>query len=113
MVKTIFRNLMSNAIKFTDRGGKIDIKVELNDENILIKVKDTGVGMEQGKINKLFQIDQNVSSAGTQNEEGSGLGLILCKEFIHLNKGEISVKSQQGKGTEFSFTLPKYQEKIN
>lgn len=113
MVKTILRNLISNAIKFTDRGGEIDIKVEPDDKNILIKVKDTGVGMSQEKINKLFQIDQNISSAGTQNEEGSGLGLILCKEFIHLNKGEIFVKSQKGKGTEFSFTLPKYQEKIS
>lgn len=109
MLQTVLRNLLSNAIKFTDSDGKIAINVQQENGNICVTVKDSGVGISRDKLSKLFQIDQNISTAGTRNEEGSGLGLILCKEFINLNKGEITVKSKVGEGSEFKFTLPVFK----
>ena len=106
MVETIFRNLISNSIKFTKEKGKILISVKEKDKFAEIRVEDNGVGISLDAIGKLFQIDQNVSTLGTNNEGGSGLGLILCKEFSEINKGEIFVKSETGKGSVFSFTLP-------
>lgn len=106
MVETIFRNLISNSIKFTKEKGKIVITVKEKDKFAEINIKDNGIGISSETIGKLFQIDQNVSTLGTQNEEGSGFGLILCKEFAEINKGEIFVKSEIGKGSVFSFTLP-------
>ncbi len=107
MVQTILRNFISNSIKFTNNKGNIKITAIEESEYVKVSVIDNGVGIGGDKINKLFQIDQNVSSVGTNKEEGSGLGLILCKEFIELNHGRIFVKSELGKGTEFSFFLPK------
>ncbi|MBN1252165.1 MAG: hybrid sensor histidine kinase/response regulator [Bacteroidales bacterium] len=109
-VNTVLRNLLSNAIKFTKCGGKIIIKSEKiitkNNENyIKTSVIDNGLGIEKEHLNKLFKIDGNYSTKGTENEEGTGLGLILCKEFITKNGGEIFVESEIGKGTSFSFTL--------
>ena len=111
MVETILRNLISNSIKFTNQGGKIIICVKDADDLLTITVKDTGVGISPENIGKLYQIDQNITTLGTQNEEGSGIGLILCKEFVEINKGELSVKSKVGEGSEFSFTLPKIEYK--
>jgi signal transduction histidine kinase len=107
MFQTILRNLIANSIKFTKEGGTINISAKEEKDFVTITVSDTGVGMNQDKINRLFQIGQDTSTLGTQNEKGSGLGLILCKEFIDLNNGSISVKSKLGEGTKFSFTLPK------
>jgi ligand-binding sensor domain-containing protein/signal transduction histidine kinase len=107
MFQTILRNLIANSIKFTKEGGRINISAKEEKDFVTITVSDTGVGMNQDKINRLFQIGQDTSTLGTQNEKGSGLGLILCKEFIDLNNGSISVKSKLGEGTKFSFTLPK------
>ena len=112
MVQTILRNLISNSIKFTGKNGKVYITVNDEKKFVRVTVADTGVGIEPDRINKLFQIDQNISTMGTQKEEGSGLGLILCKEFIELNKGEILVKSKLGEGSEFSFTLPKFEDNL-
>ena len=113
MLQTVLRNLISNSIKFTRNNGNIKISALEEDKYIRIKVTDDGIGMSPGKINKLFQIDQNVSSVGTNKEEGSGLGLIFCKEFIEINNGKIFVKSKPGEGSEFSFILPKAKELVN
>ena len=107
MFQTVLRNLISNSVKFTNRNGYVRISAVEESEYVRISVADNGIGMDDEKIGKLFQIDQNVSSIGTNNEAGSGLGLILCKEFIELNRGKIFVESRLGGGTEFSFVLPK------
>ncbi len=109
MVYTILRNLVSNAIKFTPIGGSIIIsaaKCEEDDDFIVVLVADTGVGMEPDDIAKLFRIDTVFTKMGTNNEKGTGLGLILCKEFAERHGGKIWVESTPGVGTVFSFTLP-------
>ena len=106
MVETILRNLISNAIKFTRTGGFINLISSKEDKFIKISVEDNGVGISEFMQEHIFQIDQNISTKGTQNEDGSGLGLILCKEFVEINKGKLTVKSELGKGSTFSFYLP-------
>ncbi|MCL2074042.1 MAG: HAMP domain-containing histidine kinase [Marinilabiliaceae bacterium] len=104
----VLRNLISNAIKFTKTGGTIRIRgYQKNDNEIEVEVKDNGIGMNKDHLDKLFQIDKHVSTAGTLNESGSGLGLILCKEFVEINGGIMSIKSEPGKGTAVMFTIPK------
>jgi len=110
MFETIFRNLISNSIKFTKKEGRINISYFGEDGKVKFIVSDTGVGMSPDKIDKLFHSDQNVTTPGTSNEKGSGLGLILCKEFVELNQGTISVKSRIGEGTEFIITLPGFEK---
>ena len=108
MINTILRNLISNAIKFSESGKKITIITNnyLEDEKyIVFSVKDEGVGMNTDTINKLFRIDTKVSTKGTNGEPGTGLGLILCKEFIEKHNCKIWVESEINKGTTFSFTL--------
>jgi signal transduction histidine kinase len=100
-------NLVNNAIKFTPEKGRIEIKYHENSDSIELHIIDTGVGIPPKAIPKLFRIDENVSTNGTRGEKGTGLGLILCKEFIEKNGGDISVKSEVGKGSEFIITLPK------
>lgn len=112
MVETILRNLLSNAIKFSNEGGEISITTKDADKYVLISVKDNGIGMSEEKIIRMFEIGYNISSLGTRNEKGSGLGLILCKEFIEHNGGTINIKSKVGEYSEISFTLPKRQEQI-
>ncbi len=107
MIETILRNLISNAIKFTRPSGKINITAVEKGNNVEVYIRDNGVGIKKEAMDKLFKIDENVSTYGTQNEQGSGLGLILCKEFIELNKGKLTVNSKEGEGSTFSFTLPK------
>ena len=104
---TFISNLVSNAIKFTPQGGSITIKYLENKDNIELHIIDTGIGMSSETIKKLFKIDEDISTNGTNNEKGTGLGLILCKEFINKNGGDISVKSEIGKGSEFIISLPK------
>jgi two-component system, sensor histidine kinase and response regulator len=106
MLKTILRNLISNAIKYTHSNGEITISAVQNQNNIEITVSDNGVGMSEETRNKLFEIDTNITTTGTANEKGSGLGLILCKEFVEKHGGEIWVKSELGKGSAFTFSLP-------
>lgn len=107
MVNTIFRNLLSNAIKFTHKNGRIYIFTEEREKEILISIQDTGIGMSEKILSNLFKIDQKVSRPGTEGESSSGLGLLLCKEFIEKHNGKIWVESQDGKGSIFRLTLPK------
>jgi two-component system, sensor histidine kinase and response regulator len=106
MISTVVRNLVSNAIKFTKPGGKITLSVTREEDMAVISVKDTGIGISPVNLAKLFKENENYKTYGTNNEEGTGLGLILCKEFIHKNNGIISVKSEIGVGTETFFKLP-------
>ncbi|MBE0650414.1 MAG: PAS domain S-box protein [Bacteroidales bacterium] len=106
MTSTILRNLVSNALKFTGVGGKIDISAVRENGHVLMKVKDNGVGIDKENQDKLFRIDESYSNPGTLNEKGTGLGLLICKEFIEKNGGSIWVESEPGKGSTFNFTLP-------
>ena len=106
MVDTVIRNLISNALKFTHSGGTVEILAQQDDHKIEVSVSDTGIGIEEEHLPKLFRIDARYKRAGTDQEEGTGLGLILCKEFIERHRGKIWVESQVGKGTAFTFTLP-------
>jgi len=107
MLQTIIRNLVSNAIKFTNSGGKITISSRVVNNSVELSVKDTGVGIRKENLQNLFKVDKSISTKGTANEEGSGLGLILCKEMIQMNGGTIWIESEPGKGTTFLFTLKK------
>lgn len=107
MVSTVIRNLVSNAVKFTFSGGEIRVSVIESDSFVEVSVSDTGIGMSQENIEKLFRLDTHVTTLGTSQEKGTGLGLILCKEFVENNDGRIWVESEQGKGSSFKFTLPK------
>jgi len=106
MLSTVFRNLISNAIKFTPEGGRIKIKSRTTSRNVEVSVIDTGVGISEEKINSLFRIEKQVSTFGTNNEKGTGLGLILCKEFIDKHGGKIKVRSERKNGSEFKVILP-------
>jgi len=106
MVNFILRNLITNAIKFTYTGGSIQIRAESNEEHILLMVEDNGMGISEDNLKKLFRIDTTVSTKGTQNETGTGLGLLLIKEFVEKNQGTIRVKSEEGKGTVFTVRFP-------
>jgi signal transduction histidine kinase len=106
MISTVIRNLVSNAIKFTRNNGAIKIYAERKENEIVISVNDKGVGMSQEIISKLFIIGENISTSGTNNETGTGLGLILCQEFVTKNGGKIWAESQEGVGTTFYFTVP-------
>jgi len=106
MLKTILRNLVSNAIKFTNKNGNIKINVAKNIENLTITISDNGVGISQKNIEKIWVINQKFTTHGTEGEEGTGLGLMLCKEFVEKHGGKIWVESELGKGSEFKFTLP-------
>jgi PAS domain S-box-containing protein len=107
MVTTILRNLVSNAIKFTKREGQIVLDAKENESNIIISIKDTGIGIEKENISKLFRIDSTYSTKGTEKEKGTGLGLIICKEFAEKNNGTLIVESYPGKGSTFMLKLPK------
>lgn len=106
MINTVLRNLLINAIKFTNRKGKIIINVQSQEKYTLFSVCDSGVGMNKENISKIFKITENVKTLGTENEKGTGLGLLLCKEFIETHKGKIWVESELGKGSKFYFTIP-------
>jgi PAS domain S-box-containing protein len=107
MLETIFRNLISNAIKFTPKNGNILVLAEDREKEFLFLIEDNGVGIEKKNLEKLFQIDENISSRGTENETGTGLGLILCKDFIQKHKGKIWLESERGIGSKFYFSIPK------
>ncbi len=106
MVNTIIRNLFSNALKFSYPKSEIIISTQLNGDTIQLSVQDFGVGMNADKQSKLFSIDNNTSTLGTKQETGTGLGLILCKEFVEANGGQIWIESEEKKGSTFTFTLP-------
>lgn len=106
MMGTVIRNLISNAIKFTNPGGEIVISIDHKMNKLVVTVADNGVGIKPEAIEKLFVIEKSYSTVGTQDEKGTGLGLILCKEFIERHGGEIWVESEFGKGSKFHFTIP-------
>lgn len=106
MISTVLRNLLSNAIKFTNPGGEIVISAEHKGPETTISVQDNGVGIEKSDLEKLFHIDSASSTPGTQNEKGTGLGLLLCKDFVEKHGGKIWVKSERGVGSTFYFSLP-------
>ncbi len=106
MLKTILRNLTSNAIKYTGSNGEVSISAVQNQNNIEITVADNGVGMGEEIRIKVFEMNSNITTVGTAKEKGSGLGLILCKEFVEMHGGEIWVESELGKGSSFIFSLP-------
>ncbi|MCS5421061.1 MULTISPECIES: sensor histidine kinase [Psychrilyobacter] len=110
MIDAVFRNILSNAIKFTPNSGKIELYSERKDKFILIYIKDNGVGMNLDIQSKLFKLDQHLTTLGTENEKGTGLGLIITKEFIHLNRGSLEVDSIKDQGTTFIIKLPAYRE---
>lgn len=107
MIDTLLRNLISNAIKFTNPGGSIVVSAEQKQDELMVTVSDNGVGIDADAISKLFRIEESYSTKGTQNEQGTGLGLILCKEFIEKHGGKIWAESEVGKGSKFCFTIPK------
>ncbi len=106
MISTILRNLISNGIKFTNAEGNITIAAKQLDRGVEILVKDTGIGMRQSDMDKLFRLDVSHSTPGTNKETGTGLGLLLCKEFIDMHKGTIDVQSQVGQGSVFKLIIP-------
>ncbi len=106
MIHTILLNLVSNAIKFTHEGGRIDISSAFDEQHATIAVSDTGIGIRPDIKKKLFDLTQIVTTEGTDNETGTGLGLLLCKDFVRKHGGTIWVESEYGKGSEFKFTLP-------
>lgn len=105
-IDLVFRNLISNAIKFTDPGGEVVVKTTKEGNNIVISIQDTGIGMTEEETQKLFSIVEDTSRIGKSKEKGTGLGLILCKEFINKNDGEINVISKINEGTIFNVILP-------
>jgi two-component system sensor histidine kinase/response regulator len=113
MIGTILRNLISNAVKFTNPGGKIVISAEQKQDELMVSVCDSGVGIKKHAIGKLFRIDKSYSTIGTQNEKGTGLGLLLCKEFVIKHGGKIWIESELGRGSEFHFTIPKATGQFN
>ena len=106
MLNTVLRNLMSNAVKYTYKNGTILVKASQNPEEIIITVKDSGIGIQKEKVDTLFRIDNSISLPGTEKEQGTGLGLKLCKEFTERMGGRIWVESDFGQGSEFKFTIP-------
>jgi len=103
---TIIRNLVDNAMKYTPVGGSINIGSEEQDTNVLLKVADTGIGMDQAMLDNLFLLNKNKSRVGTVGEQGTGLGMTLVRDLITLNKGRIKVQSQWNEGTTFELFLP-------
>jgi signal transduction histidine kinase len=106
MIETVLRNLINNAIKFTSDEGSVEIEAKKDGNIIIVSINDTGIGISAEDIENLFRIDSKVKRRGTNNEDGSGLGLILCKEFVEKNNGTIWVDSEPGKGSSFKFTIP-------
>jgi len=107
MFGSTIRNLANNAVKFTPKGGEITISAQsLKDNSVEISVKDTGIGMSKDMVGKLFLLTENTNRKGTDGEPSTGLGLIICKEFVEKHGGKIRVESEEGKGSTFRFTIP-------
>lgn len=105
MIYTVMRNLVTNSLKFTPSGGRVDINAEKGNDFVKVEIKDSGVGMSEKKAKELFSVDNVESTEGTDNESGTGLGLVLCKDFIEMHGGSIWAESSEGKGTSVYFTL--------
>lgn len=112
MINTVIRNLLTNAVKFTETGG-IQLSIQEDTNIYKVFIKDSGVGMDTARVESLFKVGGTKSTEGTRGETGTGLGLIICKEFVEKNGGKIGVSSEVGKGSTFYFTLPKSDSKKN
>lgn len=112
LLETVLRNLISNAVKFTPSGGSVRVVASEENDMIEVSVIDSGTGMTTEQVKTLFRNSDNQIQRGTNGEKGSGLGLILCKEFVEKNKGSLTVESQPGKGSVFTFTIPVYKDQI-
>jgi signal transduction histidine kinase len=97
---------MTNAVKFTERDRKVEVRVETREHDVEVSIVDEGIGISKENLGKLFRIDEKFKSTGTAGEKGTGLGLIICREFVEKNGGAITVQSEEGQGTTFSFTIP-------
>ncbi|MBK6962873.1 MAG: PAS domain-containing sensor histidine kinase [Bacteroidales bacterium] len=106
MIGAVMRNLISNAVKYTNSGGYIVVSAQMPVNELLVSVSDNGVGISKTALEKLFRIEESISTKGTRNEKGTGLGLLLCKEFVEKHGGRIWVESESGKGSTFYFTIP-------
>jgi len=106
MINMVIRNLLNNAVKFTSSDGTIDVEVKKDDSTLQVRIKDEGTGIPEEDLDKLFRIDIKFKTTGTAGEKGTGLGLILCKEFVTKNGGTMIVESELNKGSVFGFTLP-------
>lgn len=106
MLSNVLRNLLSNAIKFTHENGKVEVDISTGTQNVLVRISDNGIGISMKNISNLFKLDKSFSTKGTRDEQGTGLGLLLCKEFIGKHDGSIWAESEPGKGSSFYFTLP-------
>lgn len=106
MLESVLRNVITNAIKFTPKGGNISITAKQTETEALISIRDTGIGMPKKMVEQLFSLESKNGRPGTDGEPSTGLGLILCKDFIERNEGKLYVESEEGKGTVFSFSLP-------
>jgi signal transduction histidine kinase len=111
MISTVFRNLLSNAIKFTPEGGRVMLEGrhltgENGQDRYEVSVSDTGIGIPRERLDQLFRMDNTVTTRGTANESGTGLGLLLCNDFVIRNHGTLRAESEIGKGSSFIFTLP-------
>ncbi len=106
MIETVVRNLLSNSIKFSNENGTIELSLYIVNEYAIIEVSDNGIGIPEKSLEKLFKIEEQISTPGTMKESGTGLGLLLCKEFVNINRGDIWVESIYGQGSTFKFTIP-------
>ncbi len=113
MVNSVLRNLISNALKFTSDGGKVAISIDDGEEFVFVHIRDNGTGIKPEKLDTLFDIGHVSSQRGTSNEKGTGLGLMLCRDFVNENGGQIMVESQFGVGSTFTFTLKKLSRNVN
>lgn len=111
MLKTILRNLISNAIKFSPRGSDVKVQVDTENEFARISVSDKGIGISEKNLSRLWQLSEQFTTKGTENEDGTGLGLVLCREFVEKHGGKIWAASEQGKGSDFMFTIPLFDKK--
>ncbi len=110
-MNTVLRNIASNAVKFTNPNGKVLISASKMDHSVVIEISDNGIGMDQNQLTNLFKLDKTSSTKGTKNETGTGIGLIVCKEFIELNGGQLKVNSSRGLGSKFTIIFPQNIEK--
>jgi signal transduction histidine kinase len=108
MFETVLRNLVLNAVKFTQKGGNVDVSARKREGDLIeIRVRDTGIGMKKELVDQLFKISGQTGRPGTDGEPSTGLGLIICKDFVEQHNGQIWVESEEGKGSTFIFTIPK------
>ncbi len=108
MIYSVLNNLISNAIKFTNSGGEIILSTREEGDKIITSVKDNGIGMDEEQLKNLFALNKSFTTPGTAKEKGTGLGIILCRDFVNKNFGKLWVESKLGEGSEFSFSLPKF-----